>query len=74
MEKQSTIAIMLGVSIALLVIVTSFLPLQQFASAQEKICPRPPANTAGSNMTGGANMTGPAANTTGGMAASPPPA
>jgi hypothetical protein len=58
MEKQSKIAITLGVSIALLAIAASFLPLQQLASAQPA-----PSNPAGSNMTG------PAANTTGGSGA-----
>ena len=67
MEKQSTIAITLGLSIALFAIATSFLLVQQFASAGFS---NKPANPAGSNMTGGSNMT--AANTTGGAAASPP--
>jgi len=67
MEKQSKIAITLGVSIALLAIAASFLPLQQLASAQPSS-----ANPAESNMTGGGNMTGPAANTTGGASGSPP--
>jgi hypothetical protein len=57
------IHIMLGVSIVLLAIAASFLPLQQFASAGRISRPEPPrhaANPAGSNMTGAA------ANTTGG--------
>jgi hypothetical protein len=61
MEKQSTIAIILAVSIALLAIATSFQSLQQFAQGGGY-----PSNT-GSNMTAGSNMTGPAANTTGGI-------
>jgi hypothetical protein len=65
MKKQYAIPIVLGVSIVLLAISTSFFPLQQFASATVPALKKPANPAAGappmtrglSNMTGG-NMTG----------------
>src|SRR5919202_200771 len=71
MKKQYAIPIVLGVSIVLLAISTSFFPLQQFASATVPALKKPANPAAGappmtrglSDMTGG-NMTG--GNMTGG--------
>jgi hypothetical protein len=75
MKKQYVVPTVLGVSILLAAISTSFIPMQQqFASGT--LIGNKPANPAGApppdNMTGGpsANTTGgtPSANTTGGVA------
>ena len=66
MEKQYAIPIVLGVSIVLLAISTSFFTLQQFASATVQALKKPANPAAGappmtrglSDMTGGGNVTG----------------
>src|SRR5919198_6529649 len=73
MEKQYAIPIVLGVSIVLLAISTSFFTLQQFASATVQALKKPANPAAGappmtrglSDMTGG-NMTRGLSNVTGG--------
>src|ERR671930_498838 len=81
MEKQYAIPIVLGVSIVLLAISTSFFPLQQFASATVPALKKPANPAAGappmtrglSDMTGGnvtgGNVTG--GNVTGGLSGIP---
>jgi hypothetical protein len=76
MKKQYAIPIVLGVSIVLLAISTSFFPLQQFASATVQALKKPANPAAGappmtrglSDMTGG-NVTG--GNVTGGLSGIP---
>jgi hypothetical protein len=81
MKKQYAIPIVLGVSIVLLAISTSFFPLQQFASATVQALKKPANPAAGappmtrglSDMTGGnvtgGNVTG--GNVTGGLSGIP---
>ena len=64
MQKQSTIAITLGLSIIFLAMAISFLPLQQPASAGKISKPEAPRSPPTANPAG-SNMTIPAANTTG---------
>src|SRR5919204_6047425 len=74
MEKQYAIPIVLGVSIVLLAISTSFFTLQQFVSATVQALKKPANPAAGappmtrglSDMTGGGNMTRGLSNMTGG--------
>lgn len=70
MKKLYAIPIILGVSIVLLAVQTSFLPLQQQFAYGTVPALKKPANPAGAPA---GNMTGtPSANTTAGPSATPP--